>query len=380
MRERFGSYEIYEKLGSGGLAAVHLARSRAISNPVALKRLFPHIANVRELVGAFIDEARLAKYLRHPGIARVYEFGKLRGIYFIAFEFVPGPTLLQLQEHCREYVGQIPTKVVLEIAYQLCDALDHAHTRRDELGLPLGIVHRDVSPSNVIVSNAGQVKLIDFGLAKTKQQTVHSQAGMIKGKLNYVAPEYLAGKLDLRCDLWALGVVMYELLTGRRLFDAPEQTEILNRVRAMPIPPPSRANPEVPKEVDELVLTALARDPEKRWQRAADMRDAIGRAAAGRLTEKQFVSWVEWAFTQKEPLRREDSGVSVLHEIIQSKDVQVIGELPAISEAMMERRRESVAMMPPLGAAMLQRRSSGRWVWLVLIVIAACAVGLLLAR
>jgi serine/threonine protein kinase len=378
VRERFGSYEIYEKLGSGGLAAVHLARSRAISNPVALKRLFPHIANVRELVGAFIDEARLAKYLRHPGIARVYEFGKLRGIYFIAFEFVPGPTLLQLQEHCREYVGQIPTKVVLEIAYQLCDALDHAHTRRDELGLPLGIVHRDVSPSNVIVSNAGQVKLIDFGLAKTKQQTVHSQAGMIKGKLNYVAPEYLAGKLDLRCDLWALGVVMYELLTGRRLFDAPEQTEILNRVRAMPIPPPSRANPEVPKDVDELVLTALARDPEKRWQRAADMRDAIGRAAAGRLTEKQFVSWVEWAFTQKEPLRREDSGVSVLHEIIQSKDVQVIGELPAISEAMMERRRESVAMMPALGAAMLQRRSSGRWIWLVLIVIAAGAVGLLL--
>ena len=107
------------------------------------------------------------------------------------------------------------------------------------------------------------------------------------------------------------------------------------------------------------------------------MRDAIGRAAAGRLTQKQFVSWVEWAFTQKQPLRREDSGVSALHEIIQSKDVEVVGELPAISEAMMERRRESVAMMPPLGAAMLQRRSSGRWLWLALI-LAACAAGVLL--
>jgi len=367
MRERFGSYEIYEELGAGGLAAVHLARSRAIKNPVALKRLYPHVANIRELVGSFIDEARLARYLRHPGIARVYEFGKLRGTYFIAFEFVPGPTLLQLQEQCATYVGRIPTMVVLEIAYQLCDALDHAHHLRNELGLPLGIVHRDVSPSNVIVSSTGQVKLIDFGLAKTKQSSVQSQAGVIKGKLNYVAPEYLAGQLDARCDLWALGVVMHELLTGRRLFDAPEQGTILDNVRSLPILPPSHANPEVPPEVDQIVLTALARRPDKRWQRAGDMRDAIGVAAAGRLTQRQFVSWVEWAFTQKQPLRREESGVSALYEIVQSKEVEVVGELPAISEAMMERRRESVAMMPPLGAAMIQRRAPRRWAWLAVV-------------
>jgi eukaryotic-like serine/threonine-protein kinase len=367
MRERFGSYEIYEELGTGGLAAVHLARSRAIKNPVALKRMYPHIASTRELVGSFIDEARLARYLRHPGIARVYEFGKLRGIYFIAFEFVPGPTLLQLQEHCIAYVGRIPTMVVLEIAYQLCDALDHAHNLRNELGLPLGIVHRDVSPSNIIVSSTGQVKLIDFGLAKTKQSSVQSQAGVIKGKLNYVAPEYLSGQLDARCDLWALGVVMYELLTGRRLFDAPEQGTILDNVRSLPIPPPSRANPDVPPEVDQIVLTALARRPDKRWQSAGDMRDAIGRAAAGRLTQRQFVSWVEWAFTQKQPLRREESGVSALYEIVQSKEVEVVGELPAISEAMMERRRESVAMMPTLGAAMIQRRTPRHWVWIAIL-------------
>jgi serine/threonine-protein kinase len=374
MRERFGPYEIYEELGAGGLAVVHLARSRAIKNPVALKRLYPHVANIRELVGSFIDEARLARYLKHPGIARVYELGKLHGLYFIAFEFVPGPTVQQIAEHCKEFVGRIPTMVVLEIAYQLLDALEHAHNLRNELGHPLGIVHRDVSPSNIIVSSTGQVKLIDFGLAKTKQQTVQSQVGVIKGKLNYVAPEYLSGKIDARCDLWALGVVMYELLTGKRLFDAPEQGTILDHVRSMPILPPSRANPDVPAEVDRIVLTALARDPDKRWQTAGDMRDAIGVVAAGRLTAPQLVSWVEWVFTQKEPLRREDSAVSALYEI-QSKEVEVIGDLPAISQAMMERRRASVAAMPTLDA-MVQRRTR-RWVVVAAALFGVAAAGLI---
>ena len=380
MRERFGSYQIYEELGAGGLATVHLAKSPAIKDPVALKRLHAHVANVRELVGSFVDEARLARYLRHPGIARVYEFGRLRGTYFIAFEFVPGPTLQQLQRQCAAHVGRIPIAVVLEIASQVCDALDHAHNLRNELGLPLGIVHRDVSPSNVIVSRTGQVKLIDFGLAKTKQSTVQSQAGVIKGKLNYVAPEYLSGRLDSRCDLWALGVVMYEALTGQRLFDAPEQGTILERIRSMPIPAPSRANPEVPREVDQIVLTALQRDPDKRWQRAADMRAAIASQASHRLTPQQLVSWVEWAFSQKQPLR-EDSAVTALHSIIQSQQiVETAPELPAISEAMMQRRRESVALMPMPGAGMIQRRSAGRWRWLALAALVGLGAAAVLAR
>ncbi len=380
MRERFGSYEIYDEIGAGGLASVHLARSPAIKNPVALKRLYPHVATVREIVGAFVDEARLARYLQHPGIARIYEYGRLRGTYFIAFEFVPGPTLQQLQRHCAAHVGPIPIPIVLEIAYQLCDALDHAHNLRDRVGLPLGIVHRDVSPSNVIVSSTGQVKLIDFGLAKSKQQTVQSQAGVLKGKLNYVAPEYLVGKLDARCDLWALGVCMHELLTGRRLFDAPEQGTILERVRAMPIPPPSRFNPEVPRDVDQIVLTALERDPARRWQNAAAMRGAIAASASIRLTQQQLVAWVEWAFSQKQPLR-EDSAVSMLHEIIESKQTQLVGEPSAMSAAMEERRLESVAAMPPLGAAMLQRRRSSRWAWIaILLLLVAAGAGLWLAR
>ena len=377
--EKFGSYLIHEELGAGGLARVHLARSPAIKSQVALKRLYPHIADVPELVASFIDEARLARYLRHPNIARVYEFGRIRGSYFIAFEFVPGPTVQQLYKQCIDHVGPIPVRVVLEIACQLCDALDHAHNLRDEAGQPLGIVHRDISPSNLIVSNTGLVKLIDFGLAKTKQSSVQSQAGVIKGKLNYVAPEYLRGKLDARCDLWALGVVLHELLTGRRLFDAPDDFVTLERVWLMAIPPPSRSNAEVAPELDEIVLKALDRDPAHRWQSAAAMRNALVQHAKTRsLTKQQLVAWTEWAFSQKQKLR-EDSGVSALHEIIESREIEEIRDLPASAEAMVERRRESVAMMPPVGAAMLHRRAASSWLWICLVaIIVAC--GLIVAR
>jgi serine/threonine protein kinase len=369
MAEKFGSYVIYEELGAGGLATVHLAESPTFKSRVALKRLYPHIADVSELVASFIDEARLARYLDHPNIARVYEFGRIRGIYFIAFEFVPGPTVQQLQKHCDAQVGPIPIPVVIEIASQLCEALDHAHNLHDETGQLLGIVHRDVSPSNLIVSKSGFVKLIDFGLAKTKQSSVHSQAGVIKGKLNYVAPEYLGGKLDSRCDLWAVGVVLHELLSGRRLFDAPEDFMTLERVRMMPIPPPSRFNPEVSHDLDEIVLTALDRDPDKRWQTSASLRNALITYSKSRgLTKQQLVAWMEWAFSQKER-QREDSGVSALHDIIESKQIVEVGELPAISEAMAERRRESLASMPSMRASALHRRPSNRWLLIVILLL-----------
>ncbi len=377
--EKFGSYVIHEQLGAGGIATVHLADSPAIKSPVAIKRMYPNVAEVPELVASFIDEARLARYLRHPNIARVYEFGRIRGIYFITFEFVSGPTVQQLQKHCSEHVGLIPVPIVIEIASQLCDALDHAHRLRDETGQPLGIVHRDVSPSNLIVSNAGIVKLIDFGLAKTKQSTVHSQAGIIKGKLSYVAPEYLRGKLDARCDLWAAGVVLHELLTGQRLFDAPDEYVTLERVRSMPIPPPSRFNREVSPDLDELVLTALDRDPARRWQSAAEMRLALAsRADAHAVTKEQLVAWTGWAFSQKQR-QREDSGVSALHEIIESKQTVIAAGHPALSEAMMERRRESVATMPSIALDMAHHSATRRWLWIMVVCLVIGVAGLAVA-
>jgi eukaryotic-like serine/threonine-protein kinase len=402
MPTQFGPYTIHEALGAGGMASVHLAEWNPPGGPprrVALKRLYPHVAQNPELVAMFIDEARLARYLKHPNIAQVFEFGRIAGTYFIAFEFVQGPTVLQLARQCDAHVGYVPIPIVLEIVMQLCDALHHAHNLCDEKGLSLGLVHRDVSPQNLIVSTAGFVKLIDFGLAKAKLSSVESVSGIIKGKLSYVAPEYLEGTLDVRCDLWASGVLLHELLTGNRLFDAPDQFQTLDRVRKMAIPPPSRFRAEVTSELDDIVFKALDRDPSKRWQNAASLRAALARHAREftPVTKSQLVSWVEWAFGQKLK-QRQDSGLSALHDIVKSGPIEVDDDettafvrLPATTAAAVERQRESVATMhvdeqllrgmheeraseqdrsaaatSPVGAAMLRRNRSGAmWPWLI---------------
>jgi serine/threonine protein kinase len=392
MPEQFGTYKVHEAIGAGGMASVHLAVWNPPDGPprqVALKRLYPHVAANPELVAMFIDEARLARYLKHPNIAQVYEFGRFNGTYFIAFEFVRGPTVQQLMRHCDLHVGYMPIPVVLEIVGQLCEALDHAHNLCDEHGLPLGIVHRDVTPHNLIVSTAGFVKLIDFGLAKAAQSSVESQSGIIKGKLAYVAPEYLEGHLDVRCDLWAAGVVLHELLSGRRLFDAPDNFQVLDKVRLMPVPPPSRFRAEVTSELDNLVFTALERDPARRWQSAASFRHALYKLAREYqpVSKAQLVTWVEWAFSQKKHKVKVDSGISALHDIIESGQImsiadieQALDRLPATAAAVAERQRESVAAMP-VGAAMLSRNTGLRlWPYLVALIVLGILVGFLLFR
>lgn len=304
--ERFGSYLVYEQLGKGGMATVHRAelpqRIGAVEQ-VALKRLLPTLQ--REIVALFLDEARLLRYLHHPNIAETYDSGKVFGTYFIAMEYVRGPTLKELVAHCGNTVGAVPQPITLSLAAQLCDALDHAHNCRDDKGTPLGIVHRDVTPSNLILSNAGLLKVIDFGLAKANVAREETAKNMIKGKFGYVAPEYLGGQLDHRADLWAVGIIIYELLTSRRLFDGADAFETMMRVRSLPIPRPSIANPRVSRELDYIVMTALERDPQKRWQTAAAMRDALRVVIdqpENNVDAAFIADWLGWVFQQKDKL------------------------------------------------------------------------------
>jgi len=196
----------------------------------------------------------------------------------------------------------VPQAVTLNLAAQLCDALDHAHTRVDDHGLPLGIVHRDVTPANMILSNTGVLKLIDFGLAKARITDEHVEAGVVKGKFGYIAPEYMRGLLDHRADLWAVGIILYELLTSRRLFDGADALETLTRIRNLPIPRPSLANPHVSPELDEIVMTALEREPKRRWPSSAAMRDRIRAVMAqpgNYMDDGAVIDWVNWAFEQR---------------------------------------------------------------------------------
>jgi serine/threonine protein kinase len=302
--ETFGPYLIYEQLGEGGMAKVHRAElvcAEGVRKTVALKRMRTTLSEDAGFVDAFVREAQLASRLRHPNIAQAFELGKIAGTYFIAMELVSGPTLAQIMRQSRHAAGAIPLPIVLEILIQLCDALEHVHDLRDDGGKPLQLIHRDVSPANVIVARTGTAKLIDFGIAKHRSSRMATEAGVIKGKHAYLAPEYTYGRLDHRADLFALGVIAHELLTGRRLFLAETEIDSIRAVREREIHPPSRFDAAVPRDLDAIVMTALQRDPEQRWQNAGAMRAALValvREVGAVVKGREIHDWIEWAFAQ----------------------------------------------------------------------------------
>jgi serine/threonine protein kinase len=330
--EEFGPYLVYEQLGVGGMAQVHRAvpKSSDVRRPVALKRMLSHIASSEDMVKSFVREARLASYLRHQNVAETYDLGRVGEVYFIVMELITGRNLRAVLRHCGKTTGPMPVRIALNILNQICDALDYAHNLCDETGQPLGIIHRDVSPSNVIVSETGVAKLIDFGIAKASAAGMQTMSGTLKGKFAYMAPEYIAGRIDARADLFAVGVIAHELLTNRPLFSGRDDIDTLTRVRDMHIDPPSKKNPLVPPEIDDIVMTALARDPDRRWQHATALRSALT-TLTRRLdlvaTNAQMVQWLDWAFTQRAGAPRKADRTETDTET----DAAPIGDEPSIS-------------------------------------------------
>jgi len=291
----------------GGMAQVHRAEIIGVEGfkrPVALKRMLEHVAANEDMVKAFVREARLAGYMRHRNVAQTHDLGKVGDIYYIAMELITGHTLREVLKHCGATTGPMPVPIALNILNQICDALDYAHNLTDESGQKLGIIHRDVSPSNIIVAEGGCVKLIDFGIAKASAAGMQTMSGTIKGKFGYMAPEYIGGSIDARADLFALGVIAHELLTNRPLFSGPDDMETLQRVMKMEVLPPSRFNMHVPAEIDDIVMTALARDPERRWQHATALRTAmttLTKRLGLVVQDSQVMDWISWALEQTKP-------------------------------------------------------------------------------
>jgi serine/threonine protein kinase len=323
------------------MAQVHraIATNTEVQRPVALKRMLSHIAGSEAMVKSFVREARLASYLRHENVAQTYDLGRVGEIYFIVMELITGRNLREVLKHCGVTTGPMPVHIALNILNQICDALDYAHNLCDETGEPLGIIHRDVSPSNIIVSDSGVVKLIDFGIAKASGGGMQTIGGTLKGKFAYMAPEYIAGRIDARADLFAVGVIAHELLTNRPLFSGRDDIDTLTRVRDMHIDPPSCKNPLVPPEIDDIVMTALARDPDRRWQHATALRTALT-TLTKRLdliaTNTQVTQWLDWAFAHAPPPPQARA------ETDTDTDGQPIDDEPSIS---LEPRTVSLASM-----------------------------------
>jgi serine/threonine protein kinase len=305
--EEFGPYLVYEQLGRGGMATVHRAKKRGLAGferGVALKRLLPHFSKDAEFISSFVREAQLASLLVHPNIAQIYDFGRISDVYFIAMEHVDGLDVSKLLRYSHRHNAMPPVNVVLTILSELCEALEYAHTFVDENGQRQGIVHRDVSPSNLIVAQSGHLKVIDFGIASASSRPLHTESGVVKGKLGYMSPEaVVGGSVGPPSDVFSAGVVAHELLTAQRLFSGRTDYETMRRVREADVPPPSRSNPRVPASLDRVVLAALARDEGRRLQTASEFRKALEQLAieAGiRFSSSDVAQWLASAATISE--------------------------------------------------------------------------------
>jgi serine/threonine protein kinase/CRP-like cAMP-binding protein len=277
--ELFGKYELLERIATGGMAEIYRAVSCSIGGfrkLVALKRILPHLSTDAEFVSLFIAEAKLAVSLTHGNVVQVFDFGRVETSHYIAMEFVEGRDMTQILIKQSRNRRLVPIEAALFILCETLRGLEYAHTRRGRDGESLGIVHRDVSPHNILVSYDGEVKITDFGIAKARNHVSMSRPGVILGKFAYMSPEQARGEeVDVRSDVYSAGITLYETLTGRRLFYSDDPAQTLAKVRNPRVPVPSKYNPAVSSELDALVLKSLAFDPANRFQSCRDLIAAL---------------------------------------------------------------------------------------------------------
>ncbi|AKQ67578.1 Serine/threonine-protein kinase pkn6 [Myxococcus hansupus] len=277
---RIGKYQLVRKLASGGMAEVFLAKAagpRGFEKTLVLKRILPHLAEDPAFVEMFLGEARLAAQLEHPNIVQIFDFGEAEGSFFLAMELIDGPNLRKLVKRAAEEA--LPPAFCAKVIAFAAEGLAYAHEFRDvETGEPLGLIHRDVSPDNILVSRQGAVKVVDFGIAKVAGQGHRTLTGVVKGKVAYMPPEQLQAKgMDRRVDVYALGVVLYELLTGKRPFDATTDVSVMQAILFESFIPVAQRRPDVPVALQQVLDKALAKDRERRYPDCRALQDDLER-------------------------------------------------------------------------------------------------------
>jgi len=305
----YGPYELLERVAVGGMAEVFKAKRSGVSGfekIVAVKRILPHLSDNQEFVGMFVDEAKMVAGLTHPNIVQIFDLGKIESSYYIAMEYVHGRDLRTILRRAKDRGLKMPLDLALRIASLVAAALEYAHRKKDDRGRPMEIVHRDVSPQNILISFEGDVKLTDFGIAKAASKASTTDRGALRGKLLYMSPEQAWGRaMDRRSDVFSLGLVLYETITDQRPFlgmTASSEVSILEAVRQCRIVPPREVSPRIPEELDRLVMKALARDPDDRYQNAAEMARGLEKVLRDRPapTAHELTRFLELLFDRDE--------------------------------------------------------------------------------
>jgi serine/threonine protein kinase len=333
----FGAYHIVRHIGGGGMAQIYLAKTRGLAGFekfLALKVINPEYADEDRFVQMLIDEAKLSVGLSHVNIGQVFDLGQIDRIYYIAMEFVDGLDVLELVNGLHGMGEKVPVEAAAYIGRQMCSGLHYAHTRKDKSGQSLGIVHRDISPQNILCSRAGEVKVVDFGIAKAAGMSTRTQAGVIKGKVHYMAPEQALGqKIDFRVDIFSTGIVMWEMLTSQMVYSGENVRELVERVRRAAIPPPSSVRAEVPQPLDFIVMKALSRRPEDRFATCHEFQVELTKylsATAADYGGSQLSALVERVLARRrgtaekvsDHVSRDDmDGVRSVHSVIQASSL-----------------------------------------------------------
>jgi TonB family protein len=377
----FGQYVLEEHIATGGMAQVYKARMlgmEGFQKTVAIKRILPHLTSNEEFVKMFVDEAKLAAQLNHSNIIHIYDLGKIDHSHFIAMEYIEGRDLRSILNLCRERGLGVPIPIALFIANLLAAALDYAHKKRDFENRDLGLVHRDVSPQNVLISSDGEIKLCDFGIAKAASKASHTRAGALKGKLQYMSPEQAWGKdIDHRSDVFSLGLVLYEMLTARKVFTGDSELSILEQVRSPEVSAPSRLVADIPAEVDRIALKALEPERTDRYQSARDLQRDVEAVLKRHHWEPDTAALVRF-------ITELESGSEITrYPALGSGVVEAAVVEPAVAPPPAEPPREEPPATPveepePAPEAVVAETDDtgggGRWIWIA--VAAAVALGL----